>query len=62
MAKWPPIGGWLLKRVAAHSRFYCNIKSDFGVKCLAVSSDRIFHLLELVTQFQIQITKISFKI
>ena len=25
MAKWPPIGGWLLIRVAAHSRFYCNI-------------------------------------
>ena len=23
-AKWPPIGGWLLIRVAAHSRFYCN--------------------------------------
>ena len=22
-AKWPPIGGWLLIRVAAHSRFYC---------------------------------------
>ena len=21
---WPPIGGWLLIRVAAHSRFYCN--------------------------------------
>ena len=23
MAKWPPIGGWLLIRVAGHSRFYC---------------------------------------
>ena len=23
MTKWPPIGGWLLIRVAAHSRFYC---------------------------------------
>ena len=22
LAKWPPIGGWLLIRVAAHSRFY----------------------------------------
>ena len=20
---WPPIGGWLLIRMAAHSRFYC---------------------------------------
>ena len=25
MAKWPPIGGWLLIRVAAHSRFYCIV-------------------------------------
>ena len=25
MAKWPPIGGWLLIGVAAHSRFYCSI-------------------------------------
>ena len=24
MTKWPPIGGWLLIRVAAHSRFYCT--------------------------------------
>ena len=24
MAKWPPIGGWLLIKVAAHSRFYCT--------------------------------------
>ena len=24
MAKWSPIGGWLLIRVAAHSRFYCT--------------------------------------
>ena len=25
MAKWPPIGGWmLLMRVAAYSRFYCT--------------------------------------
>ena len=23
LAKWPPIWGWLLIRVAAHSRFYC---------------------------------------
>ena len=23
MTKWPPIGGWLLIRVAVHSRFYC---------------------------------------
>ena len=23
MAKWPPVGGWLLMRKAAHSRFYC---------------------------------------
>ena len=26
--KWPPIGGWLLIRVAAHSRFYCTIKQN----------------------------------
>ena len=25
MAKWPPIGGWLLIRVAAHSRFHIII-------------------------------------
>ena len=24
MTKWPPIGGWLLIRVAAHSRLYCT--------------------------------------
>ena len=24
--KWPPIGGWLLIRVAAHNRFYCMVK------------------------------------
>ena len=24
MAKWPPVGGWLLIRVTAHSRFYCT--------------------------------------
>ena len=23
MAKWPPIGGWLLLRVAAHRRLCC---------------------------------------
>ena len=23
MIKWPPIGGWLLIKVADHSRFYC---------------------------------------
>ena len=30
MAKWPPIGGWLLIRVAAHSRFYCSETDDSG--------------------------------
>ena len=29
MGKWPPIGGWLFIRVAAHSRFYCNWLLDF---------------------------------
>ena len=24
IAKWPPIGGWLLIRVAVHNRFYCT--------------------------------------
>ena len=25
MDKWPPIIGWLLIKMAAHSRFYCNL-------------------------------------
>ena len=30
MVRWPPIGGWLLIRVAAHSRFYCTEKGGGG--------------------------------
>ena len=29
MAKWHPVGGWLLIRVAAHSRFYCSYLSSW---------------------------------
>ena len=29
MTKWPPIGGWLLIKVAALSRLYCNHKHNF---------------------------------
>ena len=54
MTKWPPIGGWLLIRVAAHSRFYCTV----GLVILACLFFCEYLILGLSTKFRIH--KFSF--
>ena len=42
MTKWLPIGGWLLIRVAAHSRFYCTFIYNFLISKEDRDSHQIF--------------------
>ena len=42
MTKWLPIGGWLLIRVTAHSRFYCTFIYNFLISKEDRDSHQIF--------------------
>ena len=35
--KWPPVGGWLLIKMAAHSRLYCIV-------IIIIASARLYNL------------------
>ena len=48
MAKWPPIRGWLLIRVAAHSRFHC---SSVGVTYLNFALVLQIQLVKFIAQW-----------